>query len=437
MSDELIGLLSFILVFILLLARVPIIASMLFCGLLGYILIDGWNVSINTFSVILFRGIYAYSLTVVPLFVLIGNFAIHTGFAADAFKALRYWVGKLPGGLAIATIFANTLFAAISGAGIAAAAVFTKVAVPEMKKAGYDLRLATGTCAGAAPLAAMIPPSVVMVIYAMLSEADLRKLLIAGIIPGIMISILLVVALLIVTLLRPNWTPKETLKVSWKVRFVSIGSVWPLIFIAVFILGTIYLGIATPTEAGALGTFMALVLGLALRKLGWQAIRESLLDAATISGAILGIYLGAKMFSQMLTISGLPQMIVSIVMAMHLPAMIVIIMFMVIYIILGCFMDAITMMYLTIGTMVPILKAFDVDLVWFGIMVVSMVELGAITPPFGVNLFAVKASLPKDVNISLGGIVQGSLPYMFVYPVALALIMAFPAIALYLPNMMK
>jgi len=436
MPGELVGIIALVVLLVFLVMGLPVVVSLALVGIVGYIVMGGWHATLGIVGLTTFTAIHSHALTVVPLFILIGNIVIHVGLAKDVFTALHHWLSRLPGGLAHATVFVCTVFAAASGSGIAASAIFTKLAVPEMKKAGYSMALACGAVAAAGPLASMIPPSVVMVTYTMVSDSSLGELLIAGVFPGIMISLLFVTMILIHVTLNPSLAPRAT-GVSWKARFQSLSMAWPIIVIIVFVLGSIYAGIATPTEAGAMGVGGALIVGLAMRRLTWRALRDSLLDAAVVTGMIMLIFVAAKIFANFMVLSGLTQSLTIWVTGLGVSPVLVIVMIMIMYIFLGCFMNSTAMIFITGPAVIPLVTALGFSLTWFGILVVCVIELGAITPPFGICLFAVKGALPKDCDVPLGTILKGALPFMACYLVALSLLIAFPKIALFLPGTMR
>jgi len=435
MSTELVGIICFAAFVVLAVLGFPILYTMLLVGMVGYTLIDGWGVMSEMLGIICFKGIHSFGLTVIPLFILLGNLATHSGIAGDLYTAARLWLSRLNGGLAHATIAAGAVFAAASGAASASAAVFTRLALPEMKRTGYDMTLSTGAVAAAGPLAAMIPPSVLMIVYSMLSEASLGHLFIAGVVPGIMTAVLLMGMIWIRCRLNPSLAP-ATGSISWKLRFKSLSTVWPMIIIVLSVLGSIYVGIATPTEAASLGAFSTLVMGVVMRRLNWRNIYDSLLDSALITGIIMAIVMAARVFTHAITISGLTTMIINTLASLDITPLIVLIVLMGVYIILGCLIPAIPLLFLTMPVVVPIVHLLGFDPVWFGILMVCVLELGAITPPMGISLFAVKGALPQNIDVSIAQIAKGAVPFMFGYLVALAILIAFPSISLFLPSLM-
>jgi tripartite ATP-independent transporter DctM subunit len=339
--------------------------------------------------------------------------------------------------MAIAVIVANAFFAAMSGASIAASAMFARIAVPEMKKRGYDTGLACGVVAGAGPIAAMIPPSGVMVIYCLLADVALGKQLIAGIIPGI----ITVMIMALITVSRCSWKPSLAPPVSgatWKERFTSLAAVGPVLLIILSILGTIYLGIATPTEAAALGALATALICIAKRRLSWRSLYNALINTVLIGGMMTILFVGGRVFGSMVTVGGLPRAVTELMAGLAVPPIVIIILFIAMYLVMGCFIDNITMMVLTLPIVMPVIYLLGYSGIWFGILVVSAIEIGGLTPPFGVCLFATKSGLIGTTaeDISIGEIARGMIPFMMSYLIALAIFIAFPSISLFLPGLM-
>lgn len=433
MDPWLIGALSFVAFLILMFLGMPVAFAMGLVGIIGYWLIGGWTSTQVTVGMVPWKEVTSYPLTVVPLFVLMGNLIFHAGFGSDIYHSARQWVGHFPGGLAQATIVGNAIFAAASGSSVAATATFARIAVPEMRRHGYDSGLATGSVVAGGTMAAMIPPSIGMVLYGTITEQSIGKMLIAGFLPGLLEAATYMVQIYIRTRLNPRLggaLPAAT----WRERLAAIRGVGAVLFIAVCVMGSIYTGIATPTEAGAGGAFAALVLGFATRRLSLHGLWDALIDSAKIVGAIFCIVVGAFLFNQMLVISHIPDMGALFIAGLAVPPIVMLIGFMILFLILGCFMSGIAIMYLTMPTVYPITLAMGWDPIWFGIIFITVYEVGMITPPFGITLFAAKAAIG---DISMETVIRGIGWFLVCDMIRLALVIAFPQIALFLPATMK
>jgi len=433
MDPWLIGALSFIAFLTLLFLGMPVAFAMGLTGIIGYGLVGGWPHTQVMVGMIPWDKVTMYSLTVVPLFVLMGTLTFHAGFGRDIYHSARQWVGHFPGGLAQATVVGNAIFAAATGSSVAATATFSKIAVPEMRRHGYDPGLATGSVAAGGTMAAMIPPSIAMVLYGMITEQSIAMMLIAGFLPGLLEAVTYMVQIYIRTRLNPRLggaLPAAT----WRERLAAIKGVGAVLFLVVCVMGSIYTGIATPTEAGAAGAFGALVLGFATRRLNLRVLWQALIDSTKVVGALFCIVVGAFLFNQMLVISHIPDMSTLFIAGLAVPPMVILIGFMILFLILGCFMSGIAIMYLCIPTVYPITIAMGWDPIWFGIIFISVYEIGMITPPFGITLFAAKAAIG---DISMETIIRGIGWFLVCDMVRVALLIAFPQIALFLPSTMR
>lgn len=438
MDPAIIGALCFLALLAVLLTSVPVVFALFAMGIIGFAFIRGMDVMLGTVGITTYTAVHSYGLTVIPLFILIGQVVSESGFGSELLRMAQKWLSRLPGGMASAVVVANAFFAAMSGSGVAATVVFSKLAVPDMKKAGYDTGLACGSVAAAGPLAAMIPPSSVMVLYSMLSEANLGELLIGGVLPGIVITIVFVTIITLRVRMKPTLAP-PVVGVSWQERLKSLAAIWPVLIVIMSILGSIYAGVATPTEAAALGALATVLICVGKRSIGVRGLYSSLLGTVLVSGAILAIFVGGSVFGTMIVVSGLPNLFSEFVVGLGLPPRAVVIMFMIMYIVLGCFIEAVTMQVITIPVILPVLLALDINLIWFGILVTCVIELGAITPPFGICLFACKSGLvgtPVE-GITVMEISRGILPFILGYLISLTILISFPMIALFLPGMMS
>ncbi|MDI6755167.1 MAG: TRAP transporter large permease [Thermodesulfobacteriota bacterium] len=427
-----IGLLGTALMLILLVLGMPIAFAAALAGFLGLFMLRGWGVAAEVMGFLPHPIATKYVLTVLPMFILMGYFAFHAGLTRQVYWAARQWVGHLPGGLAIATVFGNAGFAACSGASTASAAVFARVALPEMRGYGYDRKLAAGVVAASGTLAALIPPSALIVIYAVIVEQSIGALLIAGIIPGIFSA--LIYALMLYFRIRFNPTLGPALpQASLRERLISLKAVWGILMIFVMVVGGLYFGVFTPTEAGAAGAFSAFILALASRGLTWLNLKESLMDTARTTAMIFLLIIGVLIFIRLLALSGVTDAFIKFMLGLPLPRLGILMCILFVYVILGMFMDAIGMMLLTLPLFFPIVVGLGYDPIWFGIIVIKCCEICLITPPVGLNVYVVRG-VASDIPIE--DIFRGIIPFFLMDILTVGLLIAFPQIVTFLPNTM-
>ncbi|HXH82325.1 MAG TPA: TRAP transporter large permease [Candidatus Tectomicrobia bacterium] len=376
----------------------------------------------------------SYTLVVIPFFIMMGSFATAAGITTDLYRMAKAWLGHLPGGLAIATTWGTALWSAISGSSTATAAVMGRMAVPEMLAQGYDRRLAAGSVAAGAAMDALIPPSVVMIVYGLLTESSIGPLLIAGFIPGFMEAFTFAAVIYVMALRNPALAPRVA-PAPWgeRTRALFRAGNWSFISIFVAVFGGIYFGVFTPTEAGAIGAFGTFLTALALGRLNRHTLVDGLLETGKVSVMIFIIIAGVLIFSRFLAFSGFTQTATDFITGLGLPPMLILIGFLVVYLILGCFLDAIGMMALTLPIFGPIVEKLGFDMIWFGILVVKMIEIALITPPVGLNVYVLRGQL-RDVPTA--DIFRGTLPFLWVQFANVALIMLFPELVLWLPRTM-
>lgn len=421
-----------VLLFVLLLIRVPVGFAIGIVGAVGLYLYGGVPVLLGVLEVTPISSVSAYTLAPIPLFILMAQFVLVSGIVRDVFEAARVWVGRTPAGLGIATTLAGSLFAAISGSSTAAAGTLSSTSIPEMTKHGYDVKLANGLVAVVGTLAAMIPPSIMLVFYAVLAEQSVGQVLIAGFLPGALITIALVLTTLLLVWRNPSLAP-ATQGYSFREKVGTLGSVGPIILLFALVIGTIYLGVATPTEAAALGAFGAMIIALLSRMLSWQNTREALVEATTTSVMILMIILGAFVFGYFLTATQVTQNLVTFVGGLPIPPLAIFAIIALIYIILGFFMDQIAILALTIPVMLPVIESLGFDPIWFGIMVVLLVEIGLVSPPLGLNVFIVARTAGRPTEEVFRGVV----PFVIALLVLVVLFTLFPELVLWVPNRMS
>ena len=400
-------------------------------GMAGLVALIGWDAGIGIAGTIPHSKSTAYTLSVLPLFILIGYLAYHAGITTGAFEAARAWLGWLPGGLAVASVFATAGFAAVSGASTATAAVFSKVAIPEMLKYGYDRRLASGVVAAGGTLASLIPPSGALVIYAIIVEQSVGKLLLAGFIPGIVSAIIYGIIIVGMCVLWPNLGARMP-AVSWRRKVKTLPGTFPIIFVVAIIFSGMYLGWATPTEAGALGAFVVFVMAL-INRMKWRDFRNALFETAKLTAMIFALIWGVLIFVRFLGFAGIPEAFATFITGLDMPPVLIMICILLGYVVLGMFMDAIGMMLLTLPFVYPAVIGLGYDPIWFGIMVVKMVEICLITPPIGLNCYVVNGVCPE---IALSDVFRGITPFFVADVITVALFLAFPDIILWVPRMM-
>ena len=415
--------------------RVPIAIAMGLIGFLGVAYMRDWNwmVAFATAQTKIYETGRNYTLSVVPLFILMGSFVTRAGMSQELFRAAYSFIGHLRGGLAMATVMACAGFGAICGSSIATAATMAKVAYPSMKKLGYSDALSTGSIAAGGTLGILIPPSTIMVIYGIITETNIGKLFAAGILPGILATFLLCLAVAWSTWRDPNAGPRGE-RSSWSERWTAFKGVWAVVALFVLVMGGIYLGVFTATEGAAMGAVGAMIFALARRVLTWKSLYASLVESARTTSMLFMILIGALMFAEFVNITTMPADLTNFVSRFQLHPIVVVAAIMVIYIVLGTAMEELSMILLTLPVFFPIIVKLGFDPVWFGILIVVVVEIGLISPPVGMNLFVLSTLLPE---VPTRTVFRGVTPFIVADVVRLALLVAFPVISLYVPGLMK
>lgn len=416
-----------------LLLGVPIAFALAGAGILGIWLVTG-NLStvIGILGTAPFSTSADYILTTIPMFILMAYFSSSGGLARDLFNAAASWLSHIRGGLAIATVFACGIFGAMSGASVAAASVMSAIAMPQMRRFGYSEELAAGAIAVGATLDILIPPSVAMVIYGIATETSIGKLLIAGVIPGIILGIFLALSIFIWVTISPSHGPK-TQRVSWVERWRSLYHIWPSLLLILITLGLLYTGVATPTEVGALGAFMAALIGVVMKRLTWAGAIEAIKATVRITAMIFMIIIGANIFGYFMTLSRVPQQVVAAVGAMNLNRWVVIVGIVVGYFVISMFMDEIPLLLMTLPLTFPLVTSLGFDAVWFGVLSILMVAMGLVFPPVGMVAFVVSAAAKVD----LMKVYKGTSILIIAIFITTFLIMVFPELALWLPSTMR
>ena len=440
MSNVELGLLAFPVMLALIFLRMPIGLAMLVVGVVGNFLITkSWNPSLAMFKSLTYSTFSNYSLSIVPLFLLMGQFASLGGISRQLFDAAASWLGHRRGGVAMAAIGACAGFGAICGSSLATAATMGQIALPELRKHGYSGALATGTLAAGGTLGILIPPSVILVIFAILTEMNIARLFVAAMIPGILAALGYILAIAVTVRLKPELAGKPYPRVPYGERFRLLLTLWPVLLIFFLVIGGIYLGWFTPTEAAAIGAAGTAIIALLRGGLTGNAVIDSLLQTAKATAMIFLIVLGAAALNNFLALSQLPQAAVSFVTEQGFNPWAVLVIMLVFYLVLGCFMDSLSMILLTIPIFFPIVSALDFGLppaefgLWFGILVLIVVEVGLITPPVGMNLFVIN-SMSKGTPLSQTYV--GVLPFVVTDIIRTAILVLFPAITLFLVQRM-
>jgi C4-dicarboxylate transporter, DctM subunit len=431
-STDAVALIGFIVLFVLMLLRVPVGMAMGLVGVTGYSYIVGVGPALKLVGQTSMRTVTDYTFGVIPMFMLMGAFVSISGVSKELFRAANAFVGHLRGGLGVATVVACGGFAAICGSSVATAATFAGVAYPEMRRYGYPQSFSTGVIAAGGTLGAMLPPSTVLAVYAILTQQDIGKLFMAGVLPGLLAISMYVLTIVLIVTIKPDLLPAGKAQ-PWSERLDGLKDVWAPLFLFVFVIGGLYGGFFTPTEAGGVGASGAFLLGVARGKLNRAQIREALLQATRTSAAVFTVLIGALLFGYFLTITQTPQKLTEFMTSLGVGRYGVLALIMVMYLVLGCLMDAMAMIILTVPIIFPVIVQLGFDPIWFGIIIVMTVELGLIHPPVGMNVFVIK-SVVKDVSFTT--IFKGVLPFVATDLIRLVILIAFPMIALWLPNRM-
>jgi len=432
MTEALVGLLAMM---VLAFVRIPIALSMGIVGIVGYAYMRDWSwgSAFATAQTKIYETGRNYTLSVVPLFILMGNFVTRAGMSQELFRAAYAFIGHLRGGLAMATIWASAGFGGICGSSIATAATFAKVAYPSMKKFGYSDRLAAGVVAGGGTLGIMIPPSTIMVIYGIFTETNIGKLFAAGILPGIVGAILLCGAVQYMTWRDPRSGPPGE-RSTWRARYLALKDVWAVAVLFFFVMGGIYGGFFTATEGAAMGAFGAMVFALGRRALTWRTLYGALLESARTTAMLFLILIGALIFAEFINITTMPGDLKSWVTRFNVSPTMVVAAICGIYVLLGTAMEELSMILLTIPVFFPVIVHLGFNPIWFGIIIVCVVEIGLISPPVGMNMFVLRTLLPE---VSTSTVFSGVLPFMWADVLRLAILVAFPWLSLWLPSMMR
>ncbi len=432
MSPDTVAILGFVALFALMLLRVPVGMAMGLVGVAGYAYLTGGAPALKLIGQTSMRTVTSYQFGVIPMFLLMGAFVSASGVSRELFRAANTFVGHRRGGLGLATIVSCGGFAAISGSSVATAATFSTVAYPEMRRYGYPKSFSAGVIAAGGTLGAMLPPSTVLAVYGLITQQDIGKLFQAGILPGLLAMVMYMITIAIICRVKPDLLPTVP-KASWAERMAGFRDIWAPLLLFVLVIGGLYGGVFTPTEAGGVGASGAFLLGVLRGRLDKAGIRASLLQATRTAAAVFTVLIGALLFGYFLTITQVPQKVTEFLTGLGIGNYGVLALILLMYLVLGCLMDAMAMIILTVPIIFPVVTQLGFDPIWFGVIIVMTVELGLIHPPVGMNVFVIK-SVVHDVTFS--SIFKGVLPFIATDILRLVILIAFPIIALWLPGLL-
>ncbi|MEC7760667.1 MAG: TRAP transporter large permease [Pseudomonadota bacterium] len=432
MSVELVGVLGILCLFILMVLRTPVAFAMLIVGFLGYWFLEGQRSASALLLTETFSTVSNYSLVVVPMFILMGNISSAAGFSAGLYEAANAWIGRFRGGLASASVLGCAVFSAVSGSSVATAVTLGKVALPEMRRFGYADRLATGSIAAGGTLGFLIPPSTGFVIYAILTEQSIGRLFMAGILPGLVLTLLFIAVIWLVSWFDPAAGPRGA-RVSVRERFRVLAKAGPILLVIVVSIGGIYVGVFTPVEASGIGAALILIMSVLMRRLDFAAFRFAVLDTLKTTAMLYAVVVGASVLNPFFAVTHIPATLGAQLEALGVGAYGTLVLIILMFLILGMFMDGLSMLVITMPIFFPIITGFGFDPIWFGVIAVIAIEMGMITPPVGLNVFVVRGVAD---GVALTTIFRGVAPFLAAMAVALVLITLVPEIALFIPNTM-
>lgn len=431
MTDVQIAVVGCVILMILLAGSMPVGLAMGIAGLIGFALIVSPEAAMNMIATDLYETFSTYSLTVIPLFVLMGQISFHAGISRRLFAAAYHWLGPLRGGLAMASVGACAAFGAICGSGPATAATMATVALPEMKRYRYDMELGSGAVAAGGTLGMLIPPSVVFIVYAVITEQSIGQLFLAGILPGLLVATLFCLTIYIHCRLRPHLGPPAPAS-KWSQKWCSLLGVTETIIIFLIVMGGLFRGWFTPTEAAAIGAFSSFAVALIRRNLSFNAFLQSLRETVRTTCMVMVIVVGAVIFGRFLAVTMLPQSLANAMTSLPVPPWIIMMMIILFYLFAGCFIDALGLILLTIPIFFPVVVSLGYDPIWFGVIIVVVTQMGVISPPVGVCVYVV-SGMERDIPLQV--VFRGALPFLGALIVSALLLLMFPSISLFLPNL--
>ncbi|TSI08716.1 TRAP transporter large permease [Lysinibacillus sp. BW-2-10] len=434
MSSELIGVIGIILLLVLILLRVSVGLSLFLVGFVGISVLSGWNVGLAQLGSSAFGSGNNYGLSVIPLFILMGMFMSNTGLGKDLFNAVDKWIGHFRGGLAIATVGAASIFAAISGSSNATTATLSKICIPEMNEYKYKTTFSTAAVAAGGTLGVLIPPSVLLIIYGALTSEPIGPLLIGGLIPGILMTLMFMLMINIQVRLKPEIAPRKKEVASFTEKVTSLKGVWPFLVIFAISIGGIYFGVFTPTEAGGIGAIGAFILTMVTKRLSFKGLISSLDESLRLSVMLFLILIGAGLFGKFLALSRIPMYLTNVVGGLDVSPYLILALILGVYFILGMFLEGIAIMVLTLPIVYPLITQLGFDGLWFGIIMIMLINIGVLTPPLGLSVYII-SGVVKDVPIEK--IFKGVIPSIITMAIATIILIIFPEIVTFLPNFVK
>jgi C4-dicarboxylate transporter, DctM subunit len=435
MEPWVIGAIGIVMLFVIIFAGLPLGFGMIMIGFVGYIAVAGPKIALSQMQLNAVSAAMDYNLSCLPFFIVMGEFAFVSGMVQSSYRAAYKWLGGLPGGLAMASIGGAAIFSTVSGSSIACAAVMTKIALPDLIKHKYNPQLAVGSLAAGGTLGSLIPPGTSFIIYSMLTQESIGALFMASMIPGVVLTLMYFAQIYLQCKMDPTFGPPGP-KTSWREKITALKDVWMMLVLFGIVIGGIWFGIYTPTEAATIGAVGAFLFAVGTRKLTKANLYHALLEAIKTTGMIFIIVIGAKLFTYFSTISGLLAIVANWVVSLNLHAIWLVVFIMVMYFFLGIALDTLSMILLTLPILLPILVAAHINLIWFGVLVVTQMELSQITPPVGLILFTI-AGMVKDVGISMGQVFKGVLPYCITMIIFNAILIVVPSLCLWLPSTMR
>ena len=434
MSPELIGIIGIIVLVGLILFNVPVGFSLLLVGFIGIAYLKNFDIALSQLASSTFATVNTYSLSVIPLFILMGMFMSNTGLGNDLFNSVEKWLGQMRGGLAIATIGAASIFSAISGSANATTATLAKICIPEMEKYNYKTTFATASVAAGGTLGALIPPSILLILYGALTSEPIGALLIAGIIPGILMAIFFMLMINIQVRLNPEIAPRRTEKISFGEKVGSLKRVWPFLLIFLISIGGIYIGVFTPNEAGAIGATGSFLIAIAMKRMSFKILGSALDETLRISVMIFFVLIGASIFGRFLALTKIPMNLSSTVAGLDLSPVLILTLILIIYFFLGMFLEGIAIMVLTLPIVYPLVTQLGFDGLWFGIIMIMIVNIGVLTPPLGLNVFIISGIVR---HVPIEKIFKGVVPSIITMVIFIIILIIFPEIVTFLPSITK
>jgi C4-dicarboxylate transporter DctM subunit len=417
---------------VLLFLGMPVFGALGTASVVGILLVQGGR-GLGAVPGVIYDRLAVFPLVAVPLFILMGEIIFHSGIGSNIFTATNRWCNRLPGSMGMASVAACAIFSALCGVSVAGAATIGSFAIPEMLRRGYDKSLATGCVAASGGLALLIPPSVALILYGVVGDESVGKLFIAGIVPGIVLAALMMGYIFVVGIVRPDIAPRTTDTVTWAMRFAALFQIWPAVLLIVLVLGSIYKGIATPTEAASVGCIGALILAWFKKKLSWRTMRTIFRSTISTSAMIMLIFASALLFGYVLTRLQVPQELASFVATLDVPNWAILFCIFALIYIMGMFMDVVSVILISTPILLPIVLQMGYSSLWFGIVMAIACEIGTETPPVGLNLFVIKGVSPPSVTLM--DVIRGAIPFALVETVGLIIFIVFPGLVLWLPNL--